>query len=327
MRADRLLSILMLLQSRGLITAEDLASELEVSPRTIYRDLLALSSAGVPVYTERGPGGGISLFEDYRTTLTGLTSDEVRALFMMSIPASLAQLGVAGELKAAMLKLSASLPDSRRKEEERVRQCIHLDSSSWFQSEESVPFLAVVHQAVWQDRKLYIKYSLNTFLEVEQEICPFGLVAKSNVWYLVYGFKGMNRVIRVSSIVDAVMLSELCSRPVDFNLADFWETYCSTYELDRSSFLVKLRISPLIHKDLHLIFGTEVQKTAAQAFPGDELGWITLDLHFESFTAARSRLLGLGRSVEVLEPQSLRKSLLDYAQQVVALYESQKSTI
>jgi predicted DNA-binding transcriptional regulator YafY len=320
MRADRLLSILMMLQTRGRMTSEDLASEMEVSQRTIYRDLTALSSAGVPVYTERGPGGGITLVEEYRTTLTGLTPDEARALFMMSIPAPLAQLGVTRHLKAAMLKLSASLPDSRRQEEERARQRIHLDSSAWFQSEESVPFLATVQQAVWQDRWLHIKYRVNINVEVEQDVCPYGLVAKTNVWHLVYGRKEAIRVIPVASIVEALMSPQDFTRPDEFDLATFWESYCSDYELNRSSFLVRLRVSPEIQADLHLIFGTEAQEAAAQATAKDSLGWITIELRFDSFDTARTRLLGLGRAVEVLEPGPLRKSLLDYAQQIVSVY-------
>lgn len=131
MRADRLLSILMLLQSRGKITAPELARELEVSVRTIYRDIEALSTAGVPVYAERGPGGGCVLVDGYRTSLTGLTRDEVKALFMLSVPASLDELGVSQELRAALRKLAASLPTAQRQDEEIVRQRIYLDWTDW----------------------------------------------------------------------------------------------------------------------------------------------------------------------------------------------------
>ena len=141
MRADRLLSLLMLLQARGRMTAQELAAELEVSERTIYRDINALSASGVPVYAESGPGGGCALLDSYRTNLTGLTADEARALFMLNIPAALDQLGVTQELKAALLKLSAALPEARRRDEERIRQRIHLDSTWWFQAEEPLPHL------------------------------------------------------------------------------------------------------------------------------------------------------------------------------------------
>ncbi len=127
MRADRLLAMLILLQTRGRMTARELSEELEVSERTVYRDMLALGMAGMPVYTERGPGGGCTLLESYRTDLNGLTENEVRALFMLSIPAPLVDLGLSLELKAALLKLSAALPASfflnTLKERASVRHC------------------------------------------------------------------------------------------------------------------------------------------------------------------------------------------------------------
>jgi predicted DNA-binding transcriptional regulator YafY len=173
----------MLLQTRGRMTARDLATELEVTERTIYRDLTALSAAGVPVYAERGPGGGVALVEEYRTTLTGLTPDEARALFMMSVPAPLTQLGVGQEFKAALLKLSASLPDSRRAEQGRARQRILLDSAWWFQSGEDVPCLQTVQQALWADRPLRLQVRWDFFdTQFEQEAEPYGLVAKASVW-------------------------------------------------------------------------------------------------------------------------------------------------
>ena len=150
MRADRLLSLLMLLQTRGQMTARELAEELEVSERTIYRDIDALSAAGVPVYAVRGPGGGCALMDGYRTDLTGLTRDEVRALFMLSVPAPLADLGLSRELRAALRKLSAALPVTRRADERRMRERVHLDSVWWYQQEEPVPYLRTIQEKVAQ---------------------------------------------------------------------------------------------------------------------------------------------------------------------------------
>src|SRR5512136_1200151 len=154
MRADRLLSLLMLLQTRGRMTAQALARELEVSERTIYRDIDALSATGVPVYADRGPNGGCSLLDNYRTTLTGLTPDEVRALFMISIPAPLDALGVSPELKTARLKLLAALPGARRQDERLARERIYLDSTWWSLPDEPAPHLQALHQAVWQSQRL-----------------------------------------------------------------------------------------------------------------------------------------------------------------------------
>ncbi|RPH59405.1 MAG: HTH domain-containing protein, partial [Chloroflexi bacterium] len=152
MRADRLLALLMLLQTRGTLTAQALAAELEVTERTIYRDVTALSAAGVPVYTERGPGGGIALVESYQTDLTGLRPEEAQALSMLAIPEPLVRLGVGTELKAALLKLSAAIPAAAREKQAQARQRIHLDAAWWFQPEEPTPHLPALQQAVWQDR-------------------------------------------------------------------------------------------------------------------------------------------------------------------------------
>lgn len=200
MRADRLLSLLMLLQTRGSLTAQALAAELEVTERTIYRDVIALSSAGIPVYTERGPGGGITLLEDYRTNLTGLNPAEVRALFMLSIPAPLDQLGVGDELRMALLKLSAALPSSRRADESTARQRIHLDASGWFQDDEPVPYLKTVQAALWGDRLLEIVYRSDFGTAIEMTIAPYGLVAKANNWYLVGARDDYVRVLKISQI-------------------------------------------------------------------------------------------------------------------------------
>jgi predicted DNA-binding transcriptional regulator YafY len=320
MRADRLLSLLMLLQTRGRMTAENLASELEVSARTIYRDLTALSASGVPVYCERGPGGGVALVEEYRTTLTGLTPDEARALFMMSVPDPLAQLGVDQELKTAMLKLSASLPDSRRMDEARTRQRIHLDSSWWFQPEDAVPCLQVLQQAVWNDRMVRMKFRTNFGRQVEQTIAPYGLVAKANLWHLVYAWETIVRVVRVSRVVAADMLAETFPRPADFDLAAFWEQWCTDYE-SRPPFVARVRVSPQILRSLRYFLDERFRNLLSKDAPPDSDGWVTLDLPFESFATARTRLLGLGRAVEVLEPEPLRKSIIDFAIQIKEFYQ------
>jgi predicted DNA-binding transcriptional regulator YafY len=322
MRADRLLSLLMLLQTRGQMSARELADELEVSERTIYRDITALSTAGVPVYASRGPGGGVRLIEEYRTTLTGLTPDEARALFMMGMPAPLRQLGLSETFRGALLKLSASLPEARRADEARTRQRILLDSSWWFQSEQEVPCLHVIQRALWQDQWLRIRVRSDFFnTEFEQEAEPYGLVAKANVWYLVYGRGGRPHVTRVSQIVGAESMSGCFTRPDDFDLEEFWETWCREYE-SWPGFSARVRVAP---QALSLLAGYVGDRARGQlhgtASP-DPDGWMTLDLAFESFVAARTRLLGLGRAVEVLEPESLKKSLIDFAEQIVVFYKS-----
>jgi len=311
----------MLIQARGKMTVRELADELEVSERTIYRDITALSTSGVPVYASRGPGGGVRLIEEYRTTLTGLTPNETRALFMMSIPAPLMQLGMGEEFKGALLKLSASLPDSRRSDEARTRQRIHLDSSWWFQSEQDVPCMQTIQQALWQDRCLHIKVRWDFFnTELEQEAEPYGLVAKANIWYLVYGRGGTPHVTRVSQIIEAELLLGSFTRPPDFDLVKFWEAWCKEYE-SQPPFLARVRVSPEALPMLAEYVGDRARGQLTRTPVPDVDGWATLDLPFESFVAARSRLLGLGRAVEVLEPESLRMSLVDFAEQIVGFYK------
>ena len=323
MRADRLLSLLMLLQTRGQMSARELADELEVSERTVYRDITALSTSGVPVYASRGPGGGVRLIEHYRTTLTGLTPDETRALFTLSIPAPLMQLGMGEKFKGALLKLSASLPELRREDESRTRQRILLDSSWWFQSEQDVPCLQTIQQALFQDRRLRIKVRWDFFnTEFEQEAEPYGLVAKANIWYLVYGRGGTPHVTRVSQIIEAEAMPDVFSRPADFQLEAFWEAWCRDYE-SQPPFCARVRVAPEAIPMLAEYIGDRARGQLPPSAPPDADGWVMLDLPFESFVAARSRLLGLGRAVEVLEPETLRKSLLDFAVQIVKFYKKQ----
>jgi predicted DNA-binding transcriptional regulator YafY len=321
MRADRLLSILMLLQTRPRLTARQLAEELEVSKRTIYRDIDALCAAGVPIYADYGRGGGYALLDSYRTDLTGLTDEEIRALFMLSIPAPLAELGVGQRLKAALLKLSAALPAERRGDEQRTRQRIHLDSVAWSQSKEPVPHLPTVQRALWQDRRLRLTYRLFFEAQGEWVVDPYGLVAKTATWYLVCGRQESIRVLRVSRILEAEVLEETFERPADLDLGAFWSDWCAEIEGNRRVFVVSARIAPKLVRVLPHHFGQEIRPIIAQAGPVDEDGWITLELPFETLEDARERILGYGGAVEVLRPRALRLSVADFARQIVARYE------
>lgn len=320
MRADRLLSLLMLLQTRGQMTAKALAQALEVSERTIYRDIDALSASGVPVYGEAGPEGGYGLLDSYRTTLTGLTEGEVQALFMLSIPAPLAALGVTQELKTALLKLTAALPVARRQDEVRVRQRFYLDSTWWQQGHEAIPHLQTIHQAVWQDRKLWLTYRPLPALQLEQRVEPYGLVAKAGIWYLVCAYHSRVRVHRVADLLDARLCPENFIHPADFDLANFWSSWCAEQEAHYTAYTVRVRIAADFIAALPIYFGDSIRAEIAKAGPPDATGCINMELSFASLEDARSRLLAFGRGIEVLQPLALRKSLLDFAKQTVALY-------
>jgi predicted DNA-binding transcriptional regulator YafY len=320
MRADRLLSILMLLQVRGLMTAQQMADELEVSVRTIYRDIDALSAAGVPVYAQRGPGGGCALLDSYRTTLTGLTQDQVRALFMVRIPAPLVELGVGPDLKAALLKVLAALPTSHRSDEEQVRRRIHLDSVAWSPSGEPAPRLQTVQRAVWDDCRLRVIYQLPFDAQAEWLVDPYGLVAKASTWYLICARNDHVRVLRVSRILDAHIVDESFVRPAKFDLAAFWRAWCDDVESSRPSYPATVRVAPEFLAWLPRFFGDQMGGELVQARRPDGAGWMRVTLRFETLEEARSRILAMGGAIEVEEPQALRDSVLDYARQTVALY-------
>ena len=325
MRADRLMALLMLLQARGRMTARQLAHELEVSERTIYRDIDALSTAGVPVYSESGHNGGFALVDRYRTDLTGLTDGEVRALFMLTIPSPFTDLGSSQDLRSALLKLSASLPDVRRQDEERVRQRIHIDPTRWQPHGEQVPHLKMIHQAVWHDRRLRVAIRTIAGTQIEQTVNPYGLVAKAGIWYLVYARRDVERVVRVSNLLDAQLLEETFAHPADFDLPTFWADWCAEYQGYLSDFHVTIRVAPQFIAVLPHYFGHMIRHKIDRSGQPDQEGWIQLELAFESFEAARDRLLSFGRGVEIVRPEALRRSVLDYAEQIVNLYRGEGS--
>ena len=321
MRADRLLSILMLLQVRGRMTAQDLANELEVSVRTIYRDIDALSITGVPIFCERGPGGGCELLESYRTNLTGLTENEVRALFMLSIPAPLGDLGVVNELKSALLKLSAALPEFQRGDEALMRKRIHLDSMSWEQTNESIPCLGAIQSALWQNRRLKLIFHSSFDTHLEMIVDPFGLVAKTNIWYLVCKRRDHMRVLRVARIVEAYALNETFPQPKHFDLTVFWDNWCADVENNRPHFEVTLRVSPELIPHLPHQFGDDIQDVITQSETDEDSGWKTITLTFKNLTSAREQILNYGCAMEVLAPIALRRSIIDYAEQIRQIYK------
>ncbi|MCA9919854.1 MAG: YafY family transcriptional regulator [Anaerolineales bacterium] len=320
MRADRLISLLMLLQTNGRMTADDLAERLEVSTRTIYRDLDALSGSGVPVYAERGPNGGCMLLESYRTNLTGLNEKEVQALFMFTVPGLLADLGADKASEAALLKLMASLPAPFQQDAAFVQQRLHLDPAAWFQTEEDVPFLPLLQTAVWQNKRLRLNYRRGDGQWIKRLIDPYGLVAKTSVWYVVGGMYGDKiQVYRVSRIMEAELTGSSFNRPAHFNLAEYWQTWRDRFEAQQNRLTVELRAAPGSGPLLALVFGEGIV-ASLQTAPLDATGCATLTLTFDSLESACRQLLGLGTAVEVLSPPELRQKLYAQAQEAAKLY-------
>jgi predicted DNA-binding transcriptional regulator YafY len=296
--------------------ARELAVELEVTERTIYRDIDALSLAGVPVFSESGPEGGFELLDSYRTNLTGLTEGEVRALFMLSVPAALAELGFSSELRTALLKMSASIPPAHRTEEQRVRGRIYIDSSEWPDRQDSVPHLPILHELVWKNQQAIIRYRPPFAVELSRLIEPLGLVSKAGAWYLVFSRSGSIDAHRVADITDVQPKDQTFMRPASFDLVEFWQEWCSAQEALQRVFNTTIRAAPNIQERLPKYFGA-----LNDGAPGED-GWTVYELTFESFEAARERILGLGRAVEVLEPPALRCSVEDMASQIVDLYRN-----
>jgi predicted DNA-binding transcriptional regulator YafY len=318
MRADRLLSILMLLQLRGRMTARQLAERLEVSERTIHRDMDALSTAGVPVLAERGSSGGWMLMEGYRTTLTGLNESEITALFLTKPSRLLADLKLDKASDAGLLKLLTVLPSMYRHDAEYARQRIHIDVTGWGQSEETAPFLRTLQEAVWQERKLYLTYQRAGESAVERVVSPLGLVAKGSVWYLVAAGEGVPRSYRVSRVRDARLSDEPCVRPEGFDLAAYWEQSTLTFKANLPRYLVTLRVSPAIVT--RIPYGGIFARVEHMGEP-DQEGWVKVCMRFDAEFVACQYVLGFGPRVEVIEPESLREKIISMAAGVVDFYE------
>ncbi len=319
MRADRLLSLLMLLQTRGRLTAAQLSKELEVSKRTIYRDIDSLSISGIPVYADGGPGGGYSLLDSYKTDLTGLTKEETEALFLLSIPGPAADLKLNKEMKNALLKLSSSLPADLKKTEDLLKQRIHFDTNPWFQRSEKIGFLEQIQESVWNDRKIKIIYSDKNDNRTERIVSPFGLVAKAGIWYLIADTVKGYRVFKIARILEFETLEELFERPENFLLEDFWHDWCSGFERSLKGYKTVLKFSPEGIKIAESIWpGLKKRNTNAES---EADGWKTVNFTFANIYEAAGQILEFGPVVKVIKPAELQKRIQSQAHKIVELYK------
>ncbi|MFI0901550.1 helix-turn-helix transcriptional regulator [Streptomyces sp. NPDC020983] len=323
MRAARLLSLVLLLQNRGRLTAGELAAELDVSVRTVYRDIESLSGAGIPVYGDAGHHGGYELLGGYRTRLTGLHADEAGSLFFAGMPGAADDLGLGEVLAAAQLKLSAALPVPVRDRAGRIRERFHLDALGWYREQDSPPELAVLAGAVWNQRRIRVRYRRWAEpQEVERVLDPYGLVLKAGVWYLVAAVDGTVRTYRVSSVLRLDVTDEGFERPAGFDLAAHWQEYLSSYDARRLRLQARVRISPALlsalpdRLDAALV--RAVEASAGPPDPGD--GWVTATIPLESVGSAVPVLLSLGPDVEVLAPGELRRAVAEAAAAVLGRY-------
>ncbi|WP_328420852.1 YafY family transcriptional regulator [Micromonospora sp. NBC_00389] len=321
MRASRLISLLLLLQARGSMTAGELARELEVSERTVYRDVLALSAAGVPVYADRGRAGGYRLLGGYRTRLTGLTRDEAEALFLSGLPGPAGDMGLADAVAAAELKVLAALPPALRDAPARAGQRFHLDVPGWFRETGPPPWLTELARAVWRDRVVQLGYRRGD-REATRRVQPYGLVLKSGVWYLVGRVGEDARTYRVDRVTGVEVGEESFDRDEDFDLAGYWREQAGSFLRTMLRAEVTVRLSPAGLRQLrHLVDAPFVyDEVVATADEPDGQGRVVTRLPVESVEVAYHQLLGLGPEVEVLEPPALRELFADAADRIRELY-------
>ena len=303
MRATRLVSLLLLLQLRGQLTATELAGHFEVSVRTIHRDVEALVAAGVPVEAVRGPAGGYRLPGGYRTKLTGLTAAEAEALFVAPAPA--AELGLGGVLANARLKVLAALPAELQERASRAERYFHLDARGWFRAEDTVPHLPTIAAATWQGQRLSARYREGPRV-VRRTLDPLGLVLKGGAWYLVARRSAGMRVYRVSRFTSVRVRAEGFERPEGFDLASYWDEWSRTFESSLRRVEVKLRASDLVRRFL------------PRDIRGEDGVYV---VGFESLEDAFRELLKFGPDAEVLEPPELRARIAEAASEVAAMYD------
>jgi predicted DNA-binding transcriptional regulator YafY len=326
MRASRLVSILLLLQTRGAMTAGELAEQLEVSTRTVYRDVEALSEAGVPIYAERGPHGGVRLVDGYRTRLTGLTVDEAEALFLSGLPGPAAELGLGTVVAAARLKVLAALPPELRARASRVAQRFHLDAPGWFQTTDEVPHLGRLAEAVWETQAVELDYR-RPGKSARRRVEPLGLVLKGGTWYLVGATAGQVRTYRVSRVQGLTLTDERFDRPVDFDLVAYWAASTRAYEGAVDRVPVRLRVVPEALGALHDIVGSATMSRTVRREEPDPDGWIRLDMFFDWIDEAETAALRMGSRAEILEPAELRRRVVDSARSVLDRYEAGSVTL
>jgi predicted DNA-binding transcriptional regulator YafY len=315
MRSARLLAMLLHLQRTGPATAATLAAELEVSERTIYRDVATLQAAGVPLWTETGPRGGIRLVDGWRSPIDGFTAAETVALTLGT--AGAADLGLGAVLTAARSKLRSALPDPKHGDLARVTTRFLLDAPGWFQRDDAGDALATVAEAVWDGHQLAITYGSGG-RTVERRLDPLGLVLKSGTWYLVAAHGRTPRTYRVSRIGHATVVPHPAWRPDDFDLAAWWAESTAAFDLAIRPLTVRLRLSPDAVRGLvHHVPGPVTHDALADGRV-DADGWTQVELPLESIEVGLSQLAPLA-GVEVLAPPGLRAALAAHGDRLAAL--------
>lgn len=309
MRASRLLSIQMMLETRGPMSAAALAEALEISVRTLHRDIDQLTAAGVPIYAERGRAGGFRLLDGWNTRLTGLTPSEAQVVFLSGLAGPAADLGLDKPLQGAQLKLLTSLPESSRTEAQKMQSRFHLDPVDWYREPDAVPHLAIVADAVWSDKQLSMSYE-SWRDEAERVVHPLGLVLKAGVWYLVAASDGKPRTYRISNIKRAALLEQRARRPARFDLASYWGQSVARFEAELYTDHADVLATPVGLKDLRYLNAAAARAVAGAKPSRRRDGRVALRIPVESVEHGAGQLLRLAPEVEVTGPGRLRKAMV-----------------
>ena len=310
MRAERLVALLFTLYSKRSATIAELATALDVSERTMHRDIAALRDAGVPLWTETGRHGGVRLVDGWRTHLDGLTSREAVAMFAMGVPQALTELGLGTAMSAAHAKLFATLPPALREQAQAMAQRFHLDAPAWFRAADDTEHLAAIAKAVWEQRRLRISYGRDDRL-MQRTLQPLGIVLKAGVWYLIAEVDGDFRTYRVARVDAVEPTDERFERPVDFDLVNWWQRSSAQFEQSLRTEPVRIRLSPMGVRALPTVLDADVAvKALEQADPPDADGWTCVTVELEEPTIAATQLIGLGDEVEVLAPPAVKAAFV-----------------
>jgi predicted DNA-binding transcriptional regulator YafY len=326
-KSDRLLSLLLLLQGHGRLSARRLAERLEVTERTIHRDVEALSAAGVPVYAERGRSGGIALLPGYRTDVSGLSAGEARALFIFAGRGSAAaELGLEAELRGALRKLLAALPAPTRPGAEEAQQRVVVDPRGWMRPSEELPWLPLIQEAVWAGRRLRLSYRrAGAEAAGERVLDTYGLVSKAGTWYLIAGDRGEPRLYRVSRVEGAEQLDQPAVRPAGLDLEELWQELRRRVEERGPGVEVELRVRRERSEMLLRLARSQLTTPPEDGPEAEPGGWTRHRMRFVAEGAAEGLLLGFGTDVEVISPASLRASMAATASAIAGLYGGSRS--
>jgi predicted DNA-binding transcriptional regulator YafY len=309
------------------MTAEQLADELEVSVRTIYRDAEALVQAGIPLIASSGPEGGYRLDGGFRTRLTGITESEARGIFLTGLSGPAAELGLGAALATAQLKLSAALPPSLSEQANVALQRFHLDSVGWYATPDPVPHLAAVAQAVWERRRVAMRY--RRWAEPDEQrrtVDPYGVVLKAGRWYLIGSHGDQFRTYRVAEILELNLLDQTFERADNFDLPTYWKSYLNEFHERLYHSAATIRISAVGRKLAPtLLNGLIAEAIEKSSSPEDGDGWVCTEVPIESINRTEEEFLRLGAELEVLEPQELRARLKKTATRMAQLYQRPSS--